>query len=319
MTAPVCPKRFQELIVHDHKRIDPYYWLNNREDPEVINYLKEENQYFERQMKDTQPLQSKIYEEMIGRLDKKESSVPYYKDSHYYYQRYEEGKEYPIYARKKDLNSDEEEVLLDHNQLAEGKAYCTVGKVSISPNEKWIAFSEDQVSRRIYTLNLLDKISRKPLISIEGTAGGFCWSEQGDYLFYVRKDPQTLRPNQVFRHKIGSSPEEDQLMFEEKDEGFYTSVYQSKSKKYLVIHTSSFTTSEVLILPSDQPESQFEVFSKREEGVEYSIEHHKDEFYVLTNWKATNFRLMKTSIQECAKSRVYCTSRRRTASKHGGF
>ena len=302
MEAPQCNKKHQELNVHGHPRIDSYYWLNERENKEVIDYLNKENAYSSHCMKDTEDLQRKLYEEIAGRIDKTESSVPYLLDGYYHYSRFEEGQEYPLFCRKKgDLNAPEQ-ILLNNHELAKGQEYCQVAKLSVNPIRELLAYSVDFISRRLYTIRLLDLQSGLMLDDeIPATSGGFTWSNDGKYLFYVQKDHTTLRSNKVFRHELGTNFKEDVLVFHEKEEAFVCSVYKCKSKDFIFIGSYSSTSTEYHFISANKPLNAFSLFQKREEHHEYSIDHFEDQFYVVSNWKAKNFRLLTCELNSTSK------------------
>lgn len=302
MKEPRCDKRYKELIVHEHTRVDPYYWLNERENPEVIDYLNSENAYTDHSMKDTASLQNELYEEIVGRLDKNEESVPYLLDGYYYYNRYEEGKEYPFFCRRKESLNNQEELLLNNNELAQGKDYCGVGKLAVNPQSAILAYSVDFVSRRLYTIYFKNLISGELLSDeIPNTSGGFTWSNDGKYLFYVQKDETTLRSNKVFRHELGTSNEQDVLVFHEKEEAFISSVYKCKSKQFIFIGSYSSTSTEYNFIDANNPLADFSLFQKREENHEYSVDHFEDKFYIVSNWEAKNFRLLTCGLSETKK------------------
>ncbi len=295
MQAPIAKKIAKELTIHNHTRTDNYYWLNERENPEVISYLTDENSYCDEKMKHTESLQKELYEEIVGRLDKEETSVPYLLDGYYYSQRYEQGKEYPIFGRKKgDLNADEE-VLIDQNELAKDKAFCAIGKLGICSNDEILAYSVDFVSRRMYTIYFKNlKTGELLKDEIPNTSGGFAWANDGKTIFYTLKDEQTLRSDKIYKHVLGTDSSEDELIFVEEDETFISSVYRSKSKKFIIIGSYSTVSTEFRILSADNPNEEFKVFEPRQRDHEYSIEHKGEEFFVITNKdKAKNFKLMK--------------------------
>ena len=302
MKAPVCPERYQELIVHGHRRVDPYYWLRERENQEVIDYLEQENAYFEAEMKGLESLKEEIYEEIVKRINKNESSVPYLLGGYFHYVRYQEGGEYGIYARKKGSLDAPEEVLLDHNELAAGKSYSAIGKVSVSPDDTLLVYTEDEVSRRVYTLNLMDRTSGQILEKIEGVAPGFQWSTDGAFLFYVKKDLQTLRPFQVFRKSIKGGKAREELLFEETDEGFYLSISKTKSKAYLLIESESYDSSETSLLDLENPKSKPIVFLPRAAGHEYNVDHRPGEFVIRSNESAPNFQLWRCPAENWSKA-----------------
>lgn len=296
---PVAEKRPKTLSIHNDERVDNYYWMNDREDPEVITYLNAENQYYEESTAHTKEFQNELFEEMKSRIKEDDSSVPYKLNGYWYQVRYEEGKDYPIYTRRRGSMDAEEEIMFDCNAMAEGHAYFNLGGVSVSPDNTYASFGVDTVSRRKYTIQVKNLNTGEILPQkIETTTGGSTWANDNKTLFYTRKDEQTLRSNQIFKHKLGDSPENDVMIFEEKDETFNTYVYKTKSKKYIIIGSSSTMSDEYQILDADKPDDDFKLFSERRRGLEYDLAHYKDYFYILTNKdEAQNFKLMKTSVE----------------------
>lgn len=298
---PVAQKRPVELKHNGDIRIDNYYWLNDRDNPEVIQYLNAENDYTAAMMKDTEKLQEKLYNEIIGRIPQEDVSVPYFTNGYYYYTRYESGKEYPVYCRKKETLEAEEEILLNVNEMAEGYEYYHVAGISISPDNNMMAYGVDTVSRRLYTIYFKNLETGEILTeTIAATIGSAHWADDNRTVFYAKKDEQTLRPSQVYRYKILESAEPF-LVYEEKDETFYCFVYKSRSKKYIIIGSTSTLSDEYQILPADNPQGNFKIFQSRERGLEYSIGHYKDKFYIRTNLEAKNFRLMETPVNATSK------------------
>lgn len=297
MTSPQAKKIPKELTIHNHTRIDNYYWLNDRENEEVIQYLNDENSYTNEKLGHTEDLQKELYEEIVGRLDKNEESVPYLLDGYYFYQKYQDGGEYPIYCRKKGSLEGTEEVLLDHNILAEGKSYSAIGKLGICSENKTLAYSVDFVSRRLYTICFKNLETGEVLTDeIPNTSGGFAWALDGKTIFYTQKDETTLRSNKVFRHVLGTSYTEDVEVFCEEDETYISGVYRSKSKDYIIIGSYSTVSTEYRVLPINNPEGEFKVFEPRERDHEYSVYHGNGQFYIVTNLDgAKNFKLMTCS------------------------
>lgn len=294
---PRAKKVPHALVIHDDERIDNYFWLNNRDDQEVIDYLNAENDYTKGVMKHTEGFQTSLFEEMKARIKEDDTSVPYFYNGFWYVTRYEAGKDYPIYARKKKSLDAPEEIMFDCNSMAEGLAYFKLGGISISPDNSLAAFSVDTVSRRQYTIQIKNLQTGEIYDDkIENTSGSCTWTNDNKTLFYSRKDPVTLRAFKIFKHFLNTQAKEDIEVFHETDETFNTYVYKTKSRKYIVIGSSSTLTSEYRILLADNPEQEFRLFSKRLRGLEYGISHYKDMFYVVTNKdKATNFKLQKTS------------------------
>jgi oligopeptidase B len=290
---PVANKIPQVLEMHGEQRIDHYYWMNERENPAVIAYLEAENAYTAQALKHTEKLQKQLYEEMTGRLVEDDSSAPYLKNGYYYYSRFEKKKEYPIYCRKRSMEG-EEEVVLDVNELALGFEYCQVSGLNISPDGKLVAFGMDTLGRRKYTIKIKNLESGEWLEDqIPNTTGGSTWANDNQTLFYTVKDPQTLRSHKIMRHRLGQAPENDALVFEEKDETYSVGIGKSRSGKYLMIGSYATVSTEYRILSAEQPMGDFQIFEPRRRDHEYSIEHHGEGFFVVTNsGGAKNFKLM---------------------------
>ncbi|MBN3034514.1 MAG: S9 family peptidase [Bacteroidales bacterium] len=302
LQPPVAVHTDHLLTIHGHTRNDPYYWLNRREDPKVIEYLKAENAYTESVMKHTRPLQEQLYQEMVSRIPQTDLSVPFPLNGYVYYTRYSESNEYPLICRKKDHPDAEEEIMLDVNEMAAGFSFFHVGDWEVSPDSKLVAFSVDTVSRRKYTLMVKDLVSGNLLPDrIGNISGSITWANDNRTLFYTLKD-ETLRPFQVFTHILSQNPAQDRLVFEESDPTYSVYVTRSKSDRYIMIHSESTLSSETRILEADQPGGQFRVFHPRENDLLYSVAHHGDRFFILTNLDARNFRLMETPAGQTERS-----------------
>lgn len=296
VSPPMATQKPKLLSIHGDERNDPFYWLNERENPEVIEYLHQENQYQEAVMAHLKPFQEELYNEIVGRIKQTDMSVPFLLNGYYYITRYEEGKEYPIHTRRAGSMEAPEEIMLDVNLLAEGYEFYSLGGISVSPDNQLLAFGEDTLSRRIYTLKVKDLVTGKLLPDeIQNTEGSVTWANDNQTFFYTSKD-ETLRPHQIWKHKIGTPASSDQLVYEEKDETFRTFVYKTKSRKYIVIGSSSTISNEYRYIESDRPDDKFVVFQERIRGLEYGIAHDGDIWYVRTNKDALNFRLMKTNV-----------------------
>ena len=291
--AKIIPKTLEKF---GDERIDNYFWLNDRENPEVIDYLNKENAYYKKMTAHTKAFQKELFEEMKSRIKEDDESVPYLYNGYYYITRFETGKNYPIYSRKKESLSAQEEILFDCNTLARGKSYFQLGGLSISPDNKLAVFSIDIVGRRIYDIQVKDLETGKILLDkIEKVSGNAVWANDNKTIFYSSQDEITLRSDKIFKHKLGSNQADDVLVYFEKDETYNVEVAKSKSRKYLAIESGSTLTTEYQILEADNPDGKFRVFQKRVRGLEYSINHYGDSFYIMTNAdKATNFKLMKT-------------------------
>ena len=299
MQAPIAKKIEQKLEKHGDIRIDNYYWLNDRENSEVIDYLSQENEYTKAILQPTEALQTKLFEEMKARIKEDDSSVPYKLNGYWYLTEYQKGKEYPIHKRRKDSLENPDEILFDVNTMAEGHSYYQLGGISMAPNNQLVSFGVDNVSRRIYTIQIKDLTTGEILSDkIENTTGGSVWAADNQTLFYTRKD-ETLRAYQIWKHKLGTKQEDDVLVFEETDDTFNAFVYKSKSRDYIIIGSSSTVSDEFRYIPSNQPDAAFKIFQERERDLEYSIEHFGDSFYIQTNKDdAFNFKLMKTSVEK---------------------
>ena len=306
--AKICPR---ELVAHGDVRIDNYYWLNERENPEVIAYLEQENLYQETMMKDTEPLQNELYEEILGRIKQDDVSYPMKRNGYYYYTRYEEGKEYPIYCRRKDDMENPEQILLDGNVMAEGHHYFDIGAYSVSPDNRLLAYSVDTVSRRQYDIYVKcidgerDDAKAKaqghfPEI-IKNTTGNMVWANDNETIFYSVKD-ESLRSCKIMRHKLNDDPVNDELVYFEEDTVFSCFVGKSKSRKYIMIVSESTLSSEVRFLDADNPYGEFKIFQERQHDLLYGIGHYGDDFYILTNADgAKNFKVMKTPVDKTEK------------------
>lgn len=292
---PVAQKKTKKLTKHGDVRLDDYYWLNDRENPEVIAFLNQENSYYEALTAHTKNFQSDLFKEMKGRIKEDDSSVPYKSNGYWYKTRFEIGKEYPMYSRCKESLDAEEVTIFDGNEMALGHDYFKIGGIAVSPNNELAAYGVDTVSRRQYTLRI--KSLKTGIVykeEIENTTGGAVWANDNETLFYTKKDPVTLRSDKIYKHVLGTSQDQDVMVFEEKDDTFSTFVYRTKSKKYIIIGSFSTLTSEFQLLSTDEPHGKFKMFSPRERGLEYTIFHYEEAFYILTNKDgATNFKLMK--------------------------
>lgn len=294
---PVAEKKAVNLEKHNDIRVDNYFWMNERDHPEVIDYLERENDYYEKMTAHTKDFQKELFEEMKGRIKEDDASVPFKSNGYWYYNRYELGKDYPVLCRKKDSLSSKEIVIFDNNVMAKGHSYFSQAGYTVSEDNTIAAFGIDTVSRRQYTIQFknLETGELYPE-KIENTTGRAVWANDNKTVYYSRKDAETLRSNQIFKHILGTDVASDELIFQEDDETFYSYVYKTKSKKYIVIGSSSTLTSEFRFAPAEEGTSKFAVFQERTRGLEYSIAHFENDFYILTNKdKATNFKLMKTS------------------------
>ncbi len=294
-----------ELAMHGDTRIDNYYWMRLTDDQknakaldsqtqEVVDYISQENKYTQSSLSHTKKLQNTIFEEMVSRIKKDDESVPYLKNGYYYYSRFEKDLEYRIHCRKKGSLDAEEEIILDENALAEGYDYFSIGGMSISPDNKWLAFGVDTVSRRVYEVRFKNlKTGDILATSIENSSGSVAWANDSQTVFYTSKNETTLLGEKIWRHKLGTE-NSDVMVYQETDETFYNGVYRSKSGKFIIIYHSSTLLTDYQILNANNPDGEFKRFTPRDFDHEYSIDHYKDRFYITTNWKAKNNRLMQT-------------------------
>lgn len=301
---PVAEKSDSVLSMHGHTRIDQYFWMRlsdeqkmaakpDAQTQKVYDYLNAENDYTNMVLQSTNDLQDKLFDEIVGRIKQTDESVPYFKNGYWYYVRYEEGKEYPIYCRKAQSLDNEEQILINANQRAEGYSYYNVSGLQVSNNNKILAFAEDTLSRRIYTIRFMNLETGELLPDkIDNTTGGGAWANDNQHFFYTSKDQVSLLSNKIWRHKLGN--DKDVLVYKEKDPSYYIGVYKSKSDKYVIIWNGSTLSSDYHLVPADNPTAKPVNFTPREAVHEYDIVHFEDKFYIVTNWDAKNFRLMET-------------------------
>ena len=294
--APVAKKVPKEMTIHGDTRIDDYYWMNQREDQEVIDHLNAENSYREEVMSHTKDFQASLFEEIKGRIKQTDMSVPYKDNGYHYFTKFEEGKEYPIFSRRKGEITAEEEIYLDVNVLAKGFDYYNVNSRSVSPNNKILAYGEDTLSRRIYTIRFKNLETGETLDEkIPNTTGGATWGNDNKTIFYTVKD-KSLRAYKIYRHVLGTDPSKDELIYHEKEDTYSCYVWKTRSKKYIMIGSFQTLASEFRYLNADDPQGDFQLFHPRdyENKLEYYVSHFGDKFYIRTNHEAKNFRMMQT-------------------------
>ena len=311
--APIAQKTPKKLSIHGDERIDNYYWMRltdkqkeakkpDQQTKDVLNYLNAENQYLKFKMKHTENFQEKLFNEIKNRIKKDDSSVPVSINNYSYYTRFEKDKEYPFHCRKALQKGAKEEIMLDVSKMAENHDYFSAVGLSVSPSEKLLIYGVDTVSRREYTLHVKDLNSGKLLSDkISNTTGRGVWANDNKTFFYTKQDPITLRSFQIYKHKLGTPQSEDILVYEEQDDTFSCYVSKSKSRKYIVIGSYQTLSSEYRYIDANQPDEDFKLIQKREKDLEYNVYHYQDYFYILTNYKAKNFRLMKTLISQPSK------------------
>ncbi len=299
---PVAKKMPKEITIHGDTRVDNYYWMNERDNPEVIAHLKAENAYKDEVMKHTEPLQDKLFEEIKSKIKQEDETVPYKENGYYYYSRTIPEKEYYLVCRKKGTLDAGEEIILDVNEMAEGFEYFDLGGSEVSPDNKMVAFGIDTVSRRQYAIYFRNLETGETLMDvIPNTTGSITWANDNKTVFYVRKDEVTLRSERIMKHVLGTPVENDSEVYHEADETFNTFVYKTKSKKYLIIGSHSTLTSEYRFLDAGNPAGDFKIIQPRIRGLEYSVDHFDGFFYIRTNLDAQNFKLVKTPVHKTEK------------------
>lgn len=293
---PQAAKKNHVVSAHGEKWEDPYFWLREKGNTEVLNYLKAENAYSEKILKPTENFQKDLYEEMLKRIKEDDLSVPFLRKGFFYYSRTEKGKSYSIYCRKKNSPDAAEQILLDVNQLAEGSDDFNLGVFGISPDQNLLAYSWDNTGSETYTLQVKNLTTGKLLSEkIPATGTSLVWANDNQHFFYSTLDSMK-RPYRLFRHKLGDDFSKDVLVYEEKDERFFLAANKSRDEKQLFLELHSKNTSEEFFLDANSPSGEFKVIAPREEGVEYSAEHRDGKFLILTNWQAVNFRVMEAPV-----------------------
>jgi len=301
-TPPIAPQRLTRVERHGDELIDHYFWLRERDNPEVLAYLQAENQYTAAIMQPTTALQEKLYQEMRNRLQQTDLSVPEQQDGYFYYTRTQEGQQYPIYCRKAQTLEAVEEILLDQNELAMGQPFCEIGNFKVSPDGCLLAYSLDTAGDEVYTLYIKDLNSGALLPDrVDNTYYGLEWTNDNRALYYTVLDA-AKRPYQLFRHHVGDAAAHDTLIYHEQDQRFNIMLSKSKSQAYLFVNLDSAMTSEVWFIPADHATATPQVVEPRQQGVEYMVTHHDTRFFITTNDQARNFRVMTAPVTNPAKT-----------------
>ena len=300
-TPPLAEKQLKILAIHGDERSDSYYWLRDRESSKVLEYIKAENEYAAAMMQHTEPLQEKLYNEMLARIQETDLSVPARKDKYFYYTRTEEGKAYAIHCRKQGSLEAPEEILIDQNQLAEGQEFFDLGDFVVSPNHRFLAYATDTSGAERYVLFFIDlKTKERFSEAIEDTYADIVWGNDNRTVFYTKVD-RANRPYQLWRHLLGTDPKQDELVYEEKDDAYFLGVGKTRSEAYIFMYLNSKVTTEIRYLDADRPEGEFRIFQPQQKNVEYDVEHHGEDFYIVTNENAINFKLMKAPVSSPGK------------------
>ena len=304
---PIAPKRPYEITQHGETRLDNYFWLRYREDPEVLKYLTAQNDYLDEVMGHTRHLQETLFSEMKSRIKETDTTVPEKRGEYLYYNRTEAGKQYPIFCRRKDSPEGQEEILLDQNELAEGKTFCSVSAFSVSPDGNKLAYGLDVDGNEVYKIyikNLADGTYYSEILA--NTFGsvyvrtGIEWANDSENLFYLTLD-SAQRPYMLHRHQIGTDPSEDRMIFHEVDNSYYLYFHKSRDDSYILTNHHSTLTTETRFLSADDPNSELSVIAPRKDGIEYFAAYHEGYFFIATNEDAVNFKLMKASLSNLAR------------------
>ncbi len=308
VSPPLVVPHTKKVESPNGARDDPFYWLRDdeRKNTAILDYLAAENAYTDALLAHTKPLQEKIYSEIVNRIKQDDSTVPYRKRGYWYYRRFETGKEYPIYARKKDSLDASEQILLDVNQMAAGHDFFQVGAYEISHDNRLLAWAEDSVGRRQFTVRVrnLDTGETLPDV-IDNVEAGIAWSADDRTLLYVAKDPTTLLGDKVRKHALGSDVGKDALVFEETDKSFYTNVGSTKDEEYVAIYCHSTVSSEMRVAKSGDPALRFTVLIPRERDHEYNADHLGTSWIIRTNWQAKNFRIVEANNEKVADRKLW--------------
>ncbi len=296
--APVAKKIPYIHEIHGHQRLDHYHWMKERDAPEVIDYLNQENEYYEQMTAHTNDLKNDLFEEIKSRIKEDDESVPYLYNGYWYFTKMEVGESYPYYYRRKD-GSDKVQLLFNVNEMAQGHDFYKLGGINISPNNNLVAYGVDVVGRREYALYVKNiETGEIKADTVIGTTGSSVWANDNHTLFFVRKDPQTLRANKIFKYRLDQKVDDAVVVFEEKEDTYNCFVYKTLSADYIMIKSSSTLSDEICFIPADQPDSNFQVIQERQPELEYSASHYGDHFYIMTNKDgAFNFKVMKTAIE----------------------
>ncbi len=304
---PVAPKRPHKITQHGETRVDDYYWLRDKENPETLGYLRAESDYLEEMMQHTKPLQEKLFNEMKSRIKEDDASAPDKQGEYFYYTRNEKGKQYPIYCRKKGSLDAAEEILLDQNKLAEGKSFCSVSGFVVSPDGNKLAYGLDVGGREEYTLYIKDLITGGlyPEV-IEKTLGsayecmGIEWGNDNETVFYVMLN-DSQRPEKLFRHKLNTDPKEDVLLYHEVDETYFLYFHKTRDDAFIMTYHVATDTREMRFIDANHPAGELKVLQPRVDGLEYYAAHHQGRFFIVNNADAKNFKLSAAPVESCGR------------------
>lgn len=306
LPPPFAQVKPVEFTNHGDRRVDPYFWLRERDNPEMLDYLKAENEYTEQKMAHTEALQKQLFAEMKGRIKETDESVPVEKEGYFYYRRTEEGKQYAIYCRKAGSLDAPEEILLDLNGEAEGKSYMRLGNFAVSPDQRLLAYALDDNGSENFRLRVKNLETGALLADeVAKTYYGLEWGNGNATLYYTVLDA-AMRPYKLYRHRLGQPADTDELLFHEEDDSYFLSLYKTKSERFVIVHLHSAITQEVHLIDADDPAGTPRVIQPRIHSMEYSVEHHRgregnETLYITTNWDAENFRVMTAPVDAPAR------------------
>ena len=300
---PIAQKVPKTDVVHNETRVDNYFWLRDKDNPEVARYLEAENAYADALTQHTTALQGELYREMVSHIKETDIGVPFREGSFFYYTRTEAGKQYPIFCRKQtdgDMVNEgaPEEVILDQNVLAEGQAFMSLGGMSVSEDGNLLAYSTDNTGFRQFTLYIRNLQTGKLFAEQMEKTGSFAWATDNRTLFYTVEEEGTKRHYRVYRHLLGTNPSTDVVVYEDADERFNVGVELTRSREYLLIESGSHTTSEWRRLRADQPLGEWSLIAPRVQDQEYQVDHRGDEFFIRVNDTGRNFRLVSAPIAQ---------------------
>jgi len=296
---PMAEVQPHEMTIHGDTRVDNYYWMNERDNPDVIDYLEAENSYLGEVMADTDQFREDLFDEMVERIKKDDSSAPYELNGYWYYTRFVEGGEYALHCRRPGTMEGPEQIMLDGNAMGGGVGYFSLRGVDVSPDSKMVVFGTDTKGRRFYTLRVKNLVTGEILADeIPDVTANVTWAMDNRTLFYTKQDPETLRSYQIWRHTLGAPTSADVMVYEETDDTFSCHVRRSKSDAFLFINSSQTLSTEYRLLEADNPTGEFRIFQERQRDLEYSVAHQGDRFLVRTNLHARNFRLMECRLDK---------------------
>ena len=300
-TPPVARKVHTENHVNGSTLADDYHWLREKANPEVAQYLEAENAYAEAVMKPTEELQKKLYDEMVSHIKETDVNVPFRQGEYFYNSRWEKGKQYPIFDRRKGTLDAPEQITVDVNALAQGQPFMSLGAMEVSDDGNLLAYSTDNTGFRQYKLYVRDLRTGKDSPVIAEKVGSVAWANDNQTLFYTVEEDKTKRQYRLYRHKLGGEPGKDDLVYEDPDERFNIGVHKTRSGKYLMLESGSHTTSEMRYLDAATPAGEWKLIAPRQQDIEYYADHLGDQFYIRTNDKGRNFRLVTAPVSAPSK------------------